>query len=223
MMIIHPTSLAATVDAVAETFFYQKPIPIPVREDIALIFTHRQCQTGSNAGFFIPFAAEMDTHLGLFSGKKIRTSFARNHILLIEATRMLTLLSLDDLAVAHSIQSAPHRMSMMCYSKFCPKGECKALTIAFLRLLALNGNEDSEPSINAFLTLLAGYRDGKGKWNDFPLFYTLLMLTELDNPLADHELQYSAPLCEKQQAQEWLADPISKRRQAIIAKALARS
>jgi len=68
-----------------------------------------------------------------------------------------------------------------------------------------------------------GYRDGKGKWDGFPFFYTLLLLTEADDPLATQELTYAAPVCEKQLTQNWHSDPISMRRQEILSRALARS
>jgi hypothetical protein len=77
--------------------------------------------------------------------------------------------------------------------------------------------------MSTHLTNLTDYRDGKGRWGGFPFFYTVLMLSETDSPLAIQELKYAAPFCEKQLSQNWSADPISKRRQEIISKALARS
>jgi hypothetical protein len=130
---------------------------------------------------------------------------------------------LDNDAAAQSIRIADQRMNSMCYSKFCSKGECKYLTIAFMRYLASTDDKDSENRINPFLVELVGHRDGKGKWTGFPFFYTLMMLSEVDDPLASQELLYAAPLCEKQNGQNISADPISRRRQAILARALSRS
>jgi hypothetical protein len=92
-----------------------------------------------------------------------------------------------------------------------------------MRYLASFDDKNSENRINPFLTELVGHRDGKRKWSGFPFYYTLLMLSEVDDPMADQELQYAAPLCEKQRGQNMFADPISRRRQAILTQVLSRS
>lgn len=223
MIFVRPTSLAATLDTAAEAFFYQKPIPTAHREETASMLISRQIHSGSNSGFFIPFAAETETQSRLFSGEQLNTDFARSHIQLIESARVLNLLGMDNLAVTQSIRVADQRMSTLCYSKFCPKGECKSLTIAYMRYLTSCNASDSGTRLNSFLTKLANHRDGKGKWRGFPYYYTLLMLSEVDDPLATQELQYAAPLCEKQRGRIGSADPISNRRQAIITKVLSRN
>jgi hypothetical protein len=223
MVIAHPTNLAATLDSTAEAFFYERPIPTQMRDEIASLIASRQIQSGAKAGFFLPFAAETETTSHLFSGEELHTSFAENHFLLIEAARILKLLAQDNHAMPHHIQAANNRMEKMCYSKFCAKGECKTLTIAYLRYLAADKSQDSQPAINPLLTQLSEYRDGKGKWRGFPFFYTLLMLTELSDSQSSQELQYSAPICEKHQKQSWPADPHSNRRQEIITRAQSRS
>jgi hypothetical protein len=222
MLIVHPTSLAATLDFATEAFFFNKSIPAAHCEELAMMLINRQNHSGTNSGFFIPFAAERETQSRLFSGEQLYTDFARSHIQLIESTRLLKLLSLNKSVVDHSIQIADQRMGTMCYSKFCPKGECKSLTIAYMRYLTTCDLKDSGSLLKSFLSKLVGYRDGKGKWNGFPFYYTLLMLLEVADPLATQELQYAAPICEKQRAQNWPRDPFSNRRQAIVTKALAR-
>jgi hypothetical protein len=223
MIIVRPTSLADTLDATEESYFYQKPLPTNVREEVASLIISRQVHTGENVGFFIPFAAETETKAKLFSGEQLNTTFAQTHVHLIEATRILKSLALKSQVVTQSILLADRRMDRMCYSKFCAKGECRALTIACLRYLLLDDTGNSASVIHCHLTNLTNYRDRKGKWGNFPFYYTLLMLSEVDDPLAKQELQHAAPNCEKLQAKNWPADPVSKRRQDIIANALARS
>jgi hypothetical protein len=222
-MIIHRTNLSATLDATAEAFFYQQSLSNTLHEEIAALIISRQCRTGVNVGLFIPFAAESETKVKLFSGEQLNTTLAQTHIQMIEAIRILKLLTLDGHAVTQAILLAEHCMEKMCYSNFCAKGECRALTIAYLRYLSMDGTGNSASRINTHLTNLTNQRDGKGKWGGFPFYYTLLMLTEADNPPAIQELEYAVPACKKKQSQNWTADPISKRRQEIIAKALARS
>jgi hypothetical protein len=223
MIIIYPTSLSATLDATADSLFHQKLLPPNIQEEIATMIISRQCHSGVNSGFFIPFAAESEAKVKLFTGEQLTTTLARTHILLIEAVRILKLLVLESHALAQSIQLADQRMEKMCYSNFCVKGECKALTIAYLRYLLLDGTGNSTSKIKTHLTKLTGQRDGKGKWGGFPFYYTVLALSESDEPLAIRELQYALPACEKLLAQNWPADPISVRRQEIISKALTRS
>ncbi len=223
MNIVHPTSLAATLDSAAEALFYQKSIPTSLRKDIATLLVSRQVQSGSNFGFFLPFAAESSTESRLFSGEQLNTEFARRHVQLVEAARLLNLLTNDISMVAKSVQIADQRMNTMCYSKFCSKGECKSISIAYARYLVSCRHNDSEKRTNSFLTQLADHRDGKGKWNGFPYFYTLLMLCELDDSLAAPELQYAISASPKQSQSMSSADPFSLRRQAILARAFSRS
>jgi hypothetical protein len=222
-MNIHPTSLFSTIDAAAEKLFHHESFTNTLRNEIVALILSRQCQTGANAGFFLPFTAESEAKVKLFSGEQLKTSLAQNHVPMVEAVRILKLLAPQGYASTQAIQLTNQRMEKMCYSSFCAKGECKALTIAYLRYLSLDGTENSAIRINSHLDSLASHRDGKGKWGGFPFFYTLLMLSEITLPLAVQELQYTSPVCIKLKAQNWPGDPISKRRQEIIGAVLARS
>jgi hypothetical protein len=111
----------------------------------------------------------------------------------------------------------------MCYSQFCSKGECKSLTIAYMRYLTSSDLVDAPTRLSSFLTKLVIHRDGKGKWNGFPYYYTLLMLTEVDDPLAGDELKYAAPFSQTRPGLLSSVDPISRRRQVILTQAFLRS
>jgi hypothetical protein len=54
-----------------------------------------------------------------------------------------------------------------------------------------------EALLRSGLKLLKSYRDGKGRWRRFPLYYTLLALSEIDTPLAIREMKYAAPILER--------------------------
>jgi hypothetical protein len=220
-MNIHPTSLFSTLDSAAEKLFYQGSSSNSLQEEIVALILSRQCQTGVNAGFFLPFTAESEVKFKLFSGEPLKTSLAQNHLPMIEAVRIIKLLDSQGHASTQAIHLANQRMEKMCYSSFCAKGECKALTIAYLRFISLDGTGNSASKINTHLSSLARHRDGKGRWSGFPFYYTLLMLLEITDPLAAEELQYALPACEKLQVQNWSGDPISKRRQEILGIVLA--
>jgi hypothetical protein len=223
MCLIHPISLTATIDACSEEFFYHKTIPAPLRKDLAAMLTSRQILSGSNSGFFIPFAAEPKDQIRMFTGETLHTELASRHLPLIEATRLLTLLALESEASHNSIQLADQRMSSMCYSRFCSTGECRALTIAYMRYMIVQEISEANERLSQFLEHLKAQRDGKGRWRGFPYHYTLLMLSEISEPLAISELEYTRPILEKLAGQTKLEEPCADRRQAIIRTILSRS
>jgi hypothetical protein len=73
-MNIHPTSLFSTLDSAAEKLFYQESFSNSQREEIVALILNRQCQTGVNAGFFLPFTAESEMKFKLFSGELLKTT-----------------------------------------------------------------------------------------------------------------------------------------------------
>ncbi len=223
MIIVHPTSLSDTLDSAEEAFFFHRSIVPSLCEGLAALIISRQIMTGSNSGVFIPFASKSRTQIRLFTGETLRTEFACRHVQLIEATRVLSLLALENPAVARSISLSNRRMSSMCYSQFCPKGECRSLTLVYMRFLAsLNTGEASE-HLSELLSHLEGYRDGKGKWHGFPYYYTILMLSETNDPKSANELQYTAPLLARLSGQKSPNDRYSIRCQSIFHNVLARS
>jgi hypothetical protein len=223
MMILHPTSVSDSLDSAAEQVFFKKSILPAVRDDFAALLINRQIQTGANSGFFIPFASETRTQYRLFSGETLHTEFAVRHIQLIEAARLLTALSPGIPSVARSILLSEQRMNTMCYSKFCSKGECRSLTVAYMRYLAVHSTPDDGSVLGQLLSDLSGHRDGKGRWHGFPYFFTLLMLSEADHPLADEELHYTGSQIDRLSGQNWANDRYSIRCQSLLHNALARS
>jgi hypothetical protein len=223
MIIVHPTSLSDSLDSAAEVLFFQRSILPALRDDLAALLIHRQILTGSNSGFFIPFVSESRTQSRLFTGEALRTEFACRHLQLIAATRVLTLLAPDNPAVARAIFLSEQRMNTMCYSKFCSKGECRSLTVAYMRYLAVLNTPAAASALSQLLTELAGYRDGKGRWHGFPFYYTILMLSEADDPLAAEELHYSDSLLDRLSGQNWANDRYSIRCKSLLHNAMARS
>lgn len=220
MLIVRPTSLAGTIDSTAEAFFYHQPITDSLRGEIAALITSRQTHTGKNAGLFIPFTAEMDAQGRLFTGEMLHTAFARTHHQMIEAARILKLLAVENFGADQSIQVAAGRMLSECYSQSCTRGECKPLIVAYLRYLAQDETPAASERVASHLVLLSSHRDGKGRWNGFPFYYTLLMLTEVSHPQALQELLYAQQVCQKLHDGKWDTDQVSKRRQATVARAL---
>ncbi len=223
MIIVHPTSLSDTLDSAAEVFFFRRSIIPSLRDELASLIISRQIITGSNSGEFIPFASESRNQIRLFTGETLHTEFACRHLQLIEATRVLSLLALDNPAVTRSISLSIQRMNTMCYSQFCSKGECRSLTVAYMRFLASLNTSEASGHLSQLLAQLEGYRDGKGKWHGFPYFYTILMLSETDDPKSADELQYTAPVLERLSGQKSAGDRYAIRCQSTIHNLVARS
>lgn len=217
----HPTSLSEAIDTVSEALFLERPISDELRIDTITLLINRQIHTGTNNGFFLPLSSEPDLPYRLFSGEQLHTKLARRHIQLIEATRLLSLLTQGGHSAARSIKLAESRMDTMCYSKFCASGECKAISVAYLRYLASSAPKSAVDRLSFFLASLASHRDGKGAWRGFPYFYTLLTLSEMDRSMSNNELQYALGSFEKRLARSHSAEPFTRRRQLILNRILS--
>jgi hypothetical protein len=220
---IHSFSLLTAIDACSEEYFTQKTISLEDRQALAMFFTSRQVLSGSNIGFFTTDTTGLRQQTQLFTGETLRTQLAARHIPLIEIPRLLILLAISDEASLRCIELADQRMRTMCYSRFCASGECRALTIAYMRYLNTNRAAHMAGQLNLFLEQLQSYRDGKGGWRGFPYFYTVLMLAELDSTLCKAEFDYTRPMLEKLATQHKPDKHLSVRRQAIIKTILSRS
>jgi hypothetical protein len=90
------------------------------------------------------------------------------------------------------------------------------------RHLAAGGLDKQEERLLEGLKELKTLRDGKGRWRRFPFYYTLLTLIEIDSPLAREEIRYASKVCERYLKRSHQDDKISRRRNDLIKRALAR-
>ena len=211
-------NLRVTLDAIDQAQFYQSPLTPVEREAFTLQILSRQIQDGAQAGMFSHGSSDGDNAPRLFSGERLHTQLAANHTLLINSARALILLGVKSGAVSRALELASRKMESRCYAGFCAVGECRHLTAAFMRYLIARQSPEDAPRLEGLLTQLAAQRDGQGRWGSFPFFYTLLMLSESDAPQAALERQYAAPLCAALLERPWKDDPISQRRQSILAR-----
>ena len=139
-MNIHPTVCFQPSIQPLKSFSIKSPFPIPCEKKLWFMIPQPSMSDWRiNAGFFLPLTAESEVKFKLFSGEPLKTSLAQNHLPMIEAVRILKLLGSQGHASTQAIHLANQRMEKMCYSSFCAKGECKALTIAYLRCISLDG------------------------------------------------------------------------------------
>jgi hypothetical protein len=72
------------------------------------------------------------------------------------------------------------------------------------------------------INYLKKHRDGKGGWNRFPFYYTLLALSEMGEKAASREIQYAAPVLERMLKRRSRGGKFQIRRRALAERLLAR-
>jgi hypothetical protein len=221
--LINQNSLASTLDAVNEAFFYQQPLSKSEKAQAAKWIASRQGLPGSYADMFAPTAKDFQTGLTLFTGEKISTRAGLSHILGQESCRSLLLLNVTSAEVKSALQKATVGfMERMKQYIMADKGMycCAICSCAFWRRLSAGGIKDGEGILAAGMKTLKSLRDGRGQWKRFPFYYTLLVLNGIELPGARKEMQYAAPACERLLKRQTKRDKINKRRRILAERIL---
>ena len=95
MNLLDERSLAGTIDAVSDALFFGRRIPRNEAHRVAAWLASRQGLPGSYAGMFAPMPRDYVRGIRLFTGERISSVAATNHILGEEACRALLLLDAD--------------------------------------------------------------------------------------------------------------------------------
>jgi hypothetical protein len=174
-----------------------------------------------------PTPLDFKRGIRLFTGEKVVSGAAIGHILGEEASRALILLD-GGMSVAREALKKSNkgmmRALMSCETPSRVRGFycCGTCTAALWRHLAVGGLRQSKRRLSAGLKVLRKYRDGTGKWRRFPLYYTLLALSEIGRGVAIDELHYTAPLCERLLNRYRAKNKIAERRRILLERILAR-
>lgn len=225
MKLINHNSLASTLDAVNEAFFYKRPLSKSARVQVAKWIASRQGIPGSYANMFAPTRKDFENGLVLFTGEKISSRAGLSHILGQESSRALMLLNVASADVKLALERAAvgfmERMKQYIIVKkgiYC----CAMCSCALWRHLSAGGLENGERILTAGVRTLKSLRDGKGRWKRFPFYYTLLALNEIELPAARKEMHYAARACERLLKREMKKDKISQRRHILVERILER-
>ncbi len=228
MRIIKTASLAETLDALNDAFFFERPVPKAEREKVAKWIAKRQGLPGAYAGMFAPTAKDFSKGVRLFTGERVASRAAAGHVLGEEACRALIKLNVRDKDVKEALAEASR--GMMARIKLSEKGGdtpgtycCGTCTAAYWRNLAAGGFERPERRLATGLKVLKKYRLGDGTWRRFPFFYTLLALSEIDLAVATAEKRYAAPALEQYLKRPPRDDVFNPRRRLLAARVLERS
>ncbi|MBK7142520.1 MAG: hypothetical protein IPH75_10610 [bacterium] len=224
-MRIYRDSLAKTVDSVNEAFFFGMPVTAAERDEVALWIAKRQGEEGSYANMFAPTASDARKGIRLFTGEALGPSASLRHVSGEEACRALILLqsrskevqkALEDATVG--MRGALERARLEKRKKFC----CGTCDPALWRHITAGGLKGEEEWLENGMKMLKGFRDGKGRWQRFPYFWTMLALSEMDFPAARQEMRYAASVGERYLARKKPSDPMTRRRVLAIERVLAK-
>ena len=224
MKILYPTSLAATIDAINDAFFFSRPIAAGQKREAARWIAGRVMQGGSYYGMPAPTKKDLTEEFRVFTGERITTRVGKAHILGEEACRVMILLGGRDRSVREAIEAATAVMvPRLQYDQrpgwYC----CGKCSCAMWRHLAVGGLDKTERRLAAAVKALKANRDGQGKWKVFPFYYALLALCEIDLPAAVTEMRYASSACEKLLSRRTARDDkYTQRRRALAERVLAR-
>jgi hypothetical protein len=222
MKILNPKSLALTLDAVNEAFFYGDPINKTDRTEIAQWIASRQGLPKSYAGMFAPTERDYNGDIKVFTGEAIKSNVGVSHILGEEACRALLMLDVKDAKVRDSLKRASEGLleRLNTPGRTCGHYCCGKCSVSMWRQLVVGGLKDQDRELAEGLNILKRYRDGKGKWRTFPFHYTVLSLYEINTPQAKQELEYVSSTIERI-AKRPASDKFACRRKELAERILA--
>ncbi len=107
-MLIHKTSLAATLDAYNEAVFFGNRVSPTERRELAVWLAGRQGLKGSYAGgtMFAPTSRDFKEGYRTFTGERITSGAGTSHQLGEETCRALTLLNVKLKFVSNALDAA---------------------------------------------------------------------------------------------------------------------
>jgi hypothetical protein len=228
MKIVNSRSLARTVDAVNEAFFYARELTKSQREEAAKWIAGRQGLPGSYLNMFALTKKDIEDGVRVFTGEKIAPGAAARHIIGEEACRALILLDSRSRNVSDALDRAAVGMLDRLHGADKSAGRkvgtycCGRCSVSFWRHLVVGGFDHAERRLEAGVKELVKYRKDDGKWRTFPFYYTLLALSEIDLPVAVREMRYAAPVIERLLQRAPRDDKTARRRRLLMERILAK-
>ncbi len=213
-MILDSTSLVSTLDNINTAYLSGEAIASEEGLEAARWIVSRQGEKGSYRGMSAPTQADFTNGIRLFTGEKLVCASAR-HIMGQEAARATWLLGRSDSTVCNAYNQATGWMhevqDFQTSGTFC----CGRCTLAFWRHAWVGDFDQKEAHIVKGLQNMKEMRLGDGKWRNFPFFYAVYALSELELEPARSELHYARPVMERYIKRAPL-EVFSKRKIAIL-------
>jgi len=227
MVTMNTESLAETLDAVNDAFFYERVLAESKRKEVAKWIAEMRGKPGSYAGMFAPTTIDRSNGVKVFTGEIIRSGAGMGHVLGEEACRALILLGVADTAVKGALDGATDGMlrrlrqtedADKVHGIYC----CGVCSVAYWRHVMVGGLDRNEERLAAAMEALKAHRTSDGRWRRFPFHYTLLALSGIDLKLAVDEMRYAAPVLERYVRRMIGHGKFSERRHVISERILAK-
>jgi len=184
-------------------------------EQVVEFIAGQQIRYGRDAGIFVESRNVSRSKPRVYTGERLQTYLAAKNILTIDSARALILSGSTSDVVQSSITLVDSWLEQQCFSDFCAAGECRHSSLAFIRYLNACSKTDR---LETMISKLSKFRDGKGGWKGFPYFFTLLVLAEIESPIANDELSYALASLERRFKRSRSEEPYATRRNEILTK-----
>jgi len=227
MPLVHRNSLVATLDALNDALFFDRPLSAAQREQISQWIISRLGQPGSYRGMPAPTAEDFETSAQVFTGEWVRSGAGLSHVFGEEACRALILLESQKPEVKAALKSASAEMIRGLAEDESRGGNgglycCRRCSVALWRHLAAGGLKHAERRLVAGIKVLKASRGESNRWNTFPFYYTVLALNDVGLPSARAELRFAARALERAVRRPASGDMYDVRRRALIERVLAK-
>ncbi len=225
MALLNKRSLAKTVDGINELLFQGKRIAMGEKKAVAAWIAGRQGLKLSYAKMFAPTKYDMEHGMRLFTGERVTSSAALRHVLGEETCRIMLQLKVRESDVLDALNRAEKGMTKRLKDSkesfyrrgiFC----CGTCTASVWRHLTAGGLDDRRRRLGLGMKALRKCRDGTGRWQRFPFYYTLLALSEIDTTAAKREKEYAAPVLEKMLKRKMKKTKHNERRRVVAERIL---
>jgi hypothetical protein len=207
------------VDTLNETYFYRQPVDEKLRCSVSDRL-YDWLKTMSADMEKDPAQVRPLDGAMLFTGERLKTQFAARHILLLEGGLALFRFGVGRDEEIALLQRVGRLVGKVCFARQCLQGECALATVAWMRWLSAGLSPLAGPGIDHFLGLMMENRDGKGRWVQFPFYYTLLALEEMRPAIARREMLYAASACRRIAARNAGEDMQERRRRDLAQRIL---
>ncbi len=227
MSIVHEDSLYATLDALDEAWFEGREIAPAEQVAAARWIAARQGQPGTYFGLCAPTPGDFSRFPALFTGEPVKSRAGIGYVFGQEALRALAKLAVAEPEVTAALDRAKEGFLQRLEAGEAagdPSGTycCARCSTVLWRSLAAGGLPGTEERLVAGLQALKRERDGRGRWERYPYYHTLLALGEIGPALAIDEMRYAAPAAERVAAHRPSPDDrFGLRRQRVAEKLLA--
>jgi hypothetical protein len=221
MSLLNRSSLYQTVDNVNEALFYGKKIAKQqAKEVISWISSRLDTEYSYNKSFGVT-KKDISQPVYTFTGERLSSPASMRHIMAEEASRVLLKLSKITGTKVPALKRSDilfMRMLNNSHESGKPEGTfcCGPCTVGLWRHLEAGGLPEYQKYLPYGLMALHSYRDETGKWGRFPFFYTLLVLSEIEDPQAMKEINYALPECERALKRLRPGSKFSKRKRDLL-------